>query len=188
MLGHYARRHSFRCGVDELKFGRSHGRQTCDTLDCVIARSVVTSELGGGQMIIDPFARNCEFAHPYTNDINPETRATSHLDAEEWLSGLYEQYYPGAFDGAILDPPFSNHQAARTYGTTNLYTMPGKIKRIEMLVGSLVRHGGKVVKFGYNSNFSHSAFECVGVQLVRYGGSMNDMIISVHERRIAEWF
>jgi len=171
-----------------VNFGRAHGRQTRNTLDCAIARTVVTSELGGGQMIIDPFARNCEFAHPYTNDINPETYATSHLDAEEWLSGLYEQYYPGAFDGAILDPPFSNRQATRTYGTTNLYTIPGKITRIEMPVGSFVRHGGKVVKFGYNSNFSHSAFECVGVQLVRYGGSMNDMIISVHERRIAEWF
>lgn len=188
MLGNYERRYSFRCGVGQLKFGRSHGRQTRDTLDCAVARSVVVAELGGGQMIIDPFARDCDFAHPYTNDINPETNAMSNLDAEEWLEALRGQYYPGAFDGAILDPPFSNHQADRTYGTANLYTIPGKIKRIEMLVGSLVRHGGKVVKFGYNSNFSHSAFECVGVQLVRYGGSMNDMIISVHERRIAEWF
>jgi len=188
MLGNDARRDSLTQGVGELNFGRGLGRQTRDTLDCPIARSIVVAELGGDHTILDPFARNCEFAHPYTNDINPDTNAISHLDAEDWLRGLTEQYYHEAFDGAILDPPFSNHQSTRTYGTSNLYTVPDKMKRIEMLLGGLVKHGGKIVKFGYNSNFSHRAFECVGIQLVRYGGSMNDMIISVHERKIAEWF
>ena len=185
MLGHDARRDSLTEGAGELNFGRGLGRQTRDTLDCPIARSIVVAELGGGLTILDPFARNCEFAYPHTNDINPDTKAVSHQDAEDWLRGFDPQF---KFDGAILDPPFSNHQSTRTYGTSNLYTIPDKMKRIEMLLGRLVQHGGKIVKFGYNSNFSHRAFECVGIQLVRYGGCMNDMIISVHERKIAEWF
>lgn len=140
-------------------------------------------------MILDPFARNCDFAHPYTNDINPDTRAASHLDAEEWLRGLRETYHEESFDGAILDPPFSAHQTKEIYGTPNLYANPAKIRTIEMLLGELVMPGGKIVKFGYNSNFSHQAYECVGIQLVRYGGSINDMIISVHQRTISSgWF
>jgi len=165
------------------------GRQTADTLRCAVARSVVVEELGGGQTVLDPFARNCEFAHPYTNDINPETNAASHLDAEEWLQELTDQYLTESFGGAILDPPFSNHQSEEIYGTSNLYTNPAKMKKVEMLLGNLIQVGGKIVKFGYNSNFSHNAFDCVGIYLVRYGGSMNDMIISVHQRGISgEWF
>ena len=87
------------------------------------------------------------------------------------------------FDGAIYDPPFSDRQAKEAYQqTTNLYTLGGKILRIERSLGDLIIPGGYVVKFGYNSNFSHKAFECVEIKLVRYGGSMNDMIVSVHKK------
>lgn len=172
-----------------MNFGRSKGRQTADTMRCNAARAIVVAELGGGGQILDPFARNCEFAHPYTNDINPDTRAMEHLDAEDWLQEISDKYLSESFDGAILDPPFSNHQAEEIYGTSNLYTNPAKMKKIEMLLGNLIRSGGKIVKFGYNSNFSHNSFECIGIFLVRYGGSMNDMIISVHQRTISgEWF
>ena len=101
--------------------------------------------------IIDPFARNCEFAWPYTNDIDTSTNAEQHLDAEEFLKRMKDM----RFGGAILDPPFSNHQSREIYGSENLYTDPAKMKRIEMELGSLIELGGYVVKFGYNLNFSH---------------------------------
>ena len=122
---------------------------------------------------------------PYTNDIDTSTNAEQHLDAEEFLKRMKDM----RFGGAILDPPFSNHQSREIYGSENLYTDPAKMKRIEMELGSLIELGGYVVKFGYNSNFSHKSFECIAVRLVRYGGSMNDMIISVHQRTISgDWF
>ena len=162
-----------------MKFSRSFGIQTKDTLRCKEAFSVVRQYLEG-KKVIDPFARNCEFAHPYTNDINPETNAEDHLDVEEYLEIFHA--LGDVFDGAIYDPPFSDTQAKDTYGTTNLYTFAGKILRIERSLGDLVVPNGYIVKFGYNSNFSHRAFECVEIKLVRYGGSMNDMIISVHKK------
>ena len=163
-----------------MKFARSFGLQTKDTLRCKEAFSVVRKYLEG-KKVIDPFARNCEFAHPYTNDINPDTKAEDHLDVEEYLE--YWNTFQEVFDGAIYDPPFSDRQAKEAYQqTTNLYTLGGKILRIERSLGDLITPGGYVVKFGYNSNFSHKAFECVEIKLVRYGGSMNDMIISVHKK------
>tara|TARA_R110000824_G_scaffold183880_1_gene364925 strand:- start:484 stop:990 length:507 start_codon:yes stop_codon:yes gene_type:complete len=166
-------------------FDRVRGLQTKDTLTDPMAGFFVRKYLKGMNPIIDPFARNCEFAWPYTNDIDTSTNAEQHLDAEEFLKRMKDM----RFGGAILDPPFSNHQSREIYGSENLYTDPAKMKRIEMELGSLIELGGYVVKFGYNSNFSHKSFECIAVRLVRYGGSMNDMIISVHQRTISgDWF
>ncbi len=163
-----------------MKFTRSFGLQTKDTLRCKESFSVVRKYLEG-KKVVDPFARNCEFAYPYTNDINPETKAEDHLDVEDYLEIWHS--LEDTFDGAIYDPPFSDRQAKEAYQqTTNLYTLGGKILRIERSLGDLIIPGGYVVKFGYNSNFSHKAFECVEIKLVRYGGSMNDMIISVHKK------
>ena len=170
-----------------MKFTRSFGMQTKDTLRCKEAFSVVRKYLEG-KKVIDPFARDCEFAYPYTNDINPETKAQDHLDVEEYLNywlGFFDESTSNddLFDGAIYDPPFSDRQTKEAYQqTTNLYTLGGKILRIERSLGDLIVPGGYVVKFGYNSNFSHKAFECVEIKLVRYGGSINDMIISVHKK------
>mgnify|MGYP001339633545 CR=1 FL=1 len=162
-----------------MKLSRTFGMQTKDTLRCKEAFSVVREYLEG-KKVIDPFARDCLFAHPYTNDINPETKAEDHLDVEEYLE--YWTIFREIFDGAIYDPPFSDRQSKEAYGQSNLYTDAGKVLRVERLLGDLIIPGGYVVKFGYNSNFSHKAFECVEIKLVRYGGSMNDMIISVHKK------
>ena len=170
-----------------VAFDRVRGIQTKDTMSDPMAAALVIKYLRGLKPIIDPFARNCELAWPYTNDIDPNTIAEQHLEVEEFLENFHEEGL--VFGGAILDPPFSNHQSREIYGSENLYTNPAKMKRVEMKLGSLIEIGGYVVKFGYNSNFSHKAFECVAVRLVRYGGSMNDMIISVHQRTISgEWF
>ena len=165
-----------------MKFSRSFGLQTKDTLRCKEAFRVVRKYLEG-KKVIDPFARDCEFAHPYTNDINPDTKAVDHLDVEQYLD-YWLGFFDEGFDGAIYDPPFSDKQAAEIYDgwDINLYTSPSKILRIERSLGDLIVPGGYVVKFGYNSNFSHKAFECVEIKLVRYGGSINDMIISVHKK------
>ena len=173
-------------------FDRVRGIQTKDTLSDPMAAALVKKYLSGMQPIIDPFARNCEFAWPYTNDIDPNTVAEKHLDVEEFLKSFHDDkldFVGPVFGGAILDPPFSDHQSREIHGAENLYTNPAKMKRVEMMLGSLIEIGGYVVKFGYNSNFTHDAFECVAVRLIRYGGSMNDMIISVHQRTISsEWF
>ena len=152
---------------------------TKDTLSDRRIMNVVKAYTTNYSRIVDPFARNCELAAPFTNDINPNTKAKFCMDALNFLEMLEEDNC--IFDVALMDPPFSQRQEKELYGT-NLYTQPRRIKQIELAIGNIVRPGGYVIKFGYNSNFSHKAFELVHVVLVQYQASINDTIISIHEK------
>lgn len=163
------------------------GTQTKDTLSDRKVMNVVKMYITSHSRIIDPFARNCQLAGNCTNDIDPNTKANYHMDA---LDFLRMDWGERGFDVGILDPPFSARQDKEIYGDTNLYTKPGKLKDIELALGNLIRTNGYVIKFGYNSNFSHKAFELERVVLVQYGGCINDMIISIHTKTIpdlVEW-
>ena len=160
------------------------GKQTKDTLSDRKVMNLVKSYLTPHSRIIDPFARDCQLAGKCTNDIDPNTKAYWHMDALDFLRmDIWKK--PG-FDVAILDPPFSARQDKEIYGDTNLYTKPGKLRNIELALGNLIRTNGYVIKFGYNSNFSHKAFELEHIVLVQYGGCINDMIISVHTKTIPD--
>ena len=61
--------------------------------------------LDGRSVIVDPFARNCSRG-TITNDLDPETQATHHSDAVEFLDMLIEDGIEA--DAVILDPPGEN--------------------------------------------------------------------------------
>lgn len=162
------------------------GKQTKDTLSCpailrFVQRYTRDRSLCDG-LIIDPFARNCLIGVPYTNDINPNTEANHHMDALDFLALEWGH----KFRIGILDPPFSQRQNKEAYGENNLYTVPGKMKKIEIALGNKIELGGHIIKFGYNSNYSHRGYELVDGILVQYGGSINDTIVSVHEKIIPD--
>lgn len=159
------------------------GTQTKDTLSDRKVMNVVKMYVRPHSRIIDPFARNCQLAGKCTNDIDPNTKAHYHVDA---LDFLQMDWGRRGFDVGILDPPFSPRQDKEIYGDTNLYTKPAKLKKIELALGNLIRTNGYVIKFGYNSNFSHKAFELEHIVLVQYGGCINDMIISIHTKTIPD--
>ncbi len=126
----------------------------------------------------DPFARNCVWAAPFTNDINPESLAISHIDAEDFLFGLERAEYK--FGIVVLDPPFSDRMAKDRYGTGNLYASDsGKMTRIQRLAGSLVVPNGFIIKAGYNSAPPHPCFELVEIRLLNMGTIQADVIFSV---------
>jgi hypothetical protein len=139
--------------------------------------------------LIDPFARNCEWAHPFTNDLNPDTLAEDHLDAEMYLDAITQVY--DNFDLAILDPPFSDRQAGELYGTPNLYASDSaKMTAIGYKLGNLIKPGGYIIKAGYNSNPFHPGFECVEIRMVYHGGTANDTVFSVWQKMdgdLREW-
>jgi len=164
--------------MSHIIFNTIRGKQTKDTLSDVRVRRLVLEYMKLGSLTIDPFARDCTLAYPYTNDIDPNTRSVYNMDALDFIE-LFDFDW---FDMAIMDPPFSNRQDNEVYGNNNLYTNPRKIRDIELALGNRVRSNGCVIKFGYNSNFSHRGFELDRIMLVRYGGSINDMIISVHKK------
>ena len=189
---------------DKIDFTRANvnivcrGKQTKDTFNCKTVMKLFNSfcKRKSIKHMIDPFARNCEIAHPWTNDIDPNTNAIFHMDALDFIksfdnglmspNGVFEYYNRRDFDLAIMNPPFSARQDTEIYGKSNLYTDPKYIKNLEIGLGNLVRPGGYVWKMGYNSNYSHNGFQLYDIWVIQYGGSINDMIISVHKKIIGD--
>ena len=126
--------------------------------------------------VVDPFARNCPLAKKWSNDLNPTTSARYNLDAQEFLEGVPSN----VADLVIFDPPFSAPQAERKYGEgANLYTEPGRIPDMMLEVARILKPGGRLLKFGYNSTKHLSALVWSEIFLINFGGNRNDVIISV---------
>tara|TARA_R100000306_G_scaffold50065_2_gene47154 strand:+ start:1210 stop:1767 length:558 start_codon:yes stop_codon:yes gene_type:complete len=126
--------------------------------------------------IADPYARNCRIAREYTNDIDPETDAKFHLDALDFLCSMDS----GAFDAVIFDPPFSEYQAKRyEHGTANIYTTPGAVKDQMCEIERILKPGGYLLKFGYNTSRHKGHFDLIRVMIVNHGANHNDTLVSL---------
>lgn len=68
--------------------------------------------LAASKVSVDPFARNKRWA-TLTNDLNPETEAEYHLDAEDFLKLLASR--SAKADLVIFDPPYSPRQISECY-------------------------------------------------------------------------
>ena len=156
-------------------------KTTADTHEMPSMRKLFAKyrdKLPDSALLVDPFARNCDWCFPYTNDINPDTLAADHLDAEEYLEKL--MIMGKRFDLGILDPPFSDRQSGELYGTPNLYASDSaKMTRISYALGNLVKPGGYIIKCGYNTNPFHSSYEVKEIRIVHHGGTANDTLFSV---------
>lgn len=127
---------------------------------------------------VDPFARDNNWA-TLTNDINPKTKATYHLDAEVFLRGVT---FSGRVDLAILDPPYSPRQVSECYAAMGIKaskqdTQNGALmKRVRAALRPLLAPGAVVLSFGWNSTGMGKDFELLEVMLVAHGGAHNDTI------------
>tara|TARA_B100000459_G_scaffold124861_1_gene77521 strand:+ start:681 stop:1211 length:531 start_codon:yes stop_codon:yes gene_type:complete len=125
----------------------------------------------------DLFARDCLWAD-VTNDLNPNTKASINLDAETFIKNTKSN----VANLILFDPPFSGRQAQDKYGSDNLYASDsGKISRITNEFQRVLKPGGYVIKLGYNSTKIKN-LEIVEMVIVNFGGSRNDVIISVHKK------
>jgi len=123
----------------------------------------------------DPFARNCEWAYPFTNDLDFSTNASYHLDALTFLKNMETS----SFDYVIFDPPFSKRQADEIYeGHNNVYTDPGYVKKCFDEIFRILKVGGKVLKLGYNSSCPQG-FQIEQGWIVNMGGNINDVIMTI---------
>lgn len=135
--------------------------------------------------ILDPFAANNDLADPYTNDINPNARAHYNLDAIDFLDELiYNEEglldHIETFDLCIFDPPFSFLQAEKYVGSvTNVYTAPAYVSKCFKRIYTLLKPGGYVLKFGFNSNRDHVGLELVKYWMIAHGGNHNDTIVTL---------
>jgi hypothetical protein len=152
-----------------------------DTFSQKATREFVKRWLYGRSTVVDPFARNCELAN-YTNDLNPETKAKSHLDAREYLTQLIGDGVRA--DLVIFDPPYSPRQISECYKiagrkVTTADTQNAKLYRqVRDLLDQILKVEGIGLSFGWNSTgFGKGrGYTLVDLLLVNHGAAHNDTI------------
>lgn len=128
---------------------------------------------------VDPFARNKTWA-TYTNDLNPNTSAQTHMDAEAFLNALAGMNVVA--DCVILDPPYSPRQISECYAQAGLKAgmkdtqNAALYARVRSAARRLCRPGTTVLSFGWNSAGMGKEFETLEIMLVAHGGAHNDTI------------
>ena len=143
------------------------------TVQCLLRRFMQS-----GKGWADPFANDRSPAQ-HTNDINPETFAESHLDAVDFL----KKFDDNSLNGVLLDPPYSMHQCTISYegyGTERVIALTPVYDEI----ARIVKPGGIVITFGWNSNGIGSGrnFNMIEVVIIPHGGHHNDTIVTVEKK------
>ena len=128
---------------------------------------------------LDPYSGNNSPAQ-YKNDLNENINAQDHEDALDWLKKRKEA------DGILLDPPYSLRQVSEHYKKagvkiTGWHTSAGYNSKLKDEVARIIKPGGKVICFGWNSMGLGKGrnFTMKRILLVAHGGSKNDTICTV---------
>jgi len=98
--------------------------------------------------VLNATAGETVLSHPdeiVRNDINPDR---PDLDSTVDVHDLLDVYEPGSYDTIVYDPPFTDRQAADTYGTD----FPGYGRDLMEIFDQLLVNGGKVITVGYTTD------------------------------------
>jgi len=132
---------------------------------------------------IDPYAgENGALYADYTNDL-----AKDGIDAMDFIKGFGDNFA----DGVLLDPPYSLRQVSEHYKKagikcTGWHTNAGYNSKLKNEVARIIKPGGKVICFGWNSMGlgKNRGFEITRILLVPHGGSKNDTIVTVETKTL----
>lgn len=155
---------------------------------------LVDRYVGDGKGWLDPFAGMNSPAE-FTNDLDPNNPATSHLDAFDYADFITAFGGSRLYDGCIFDPPYSLSAVSMFYKGIGLKSKLGSLdptasfKIVKDKIAKLIRIGGIVIYCGWNSNAfgKKRGFELIEILLVAHGGGHNDTIVTV-ERKIKSSF
>ena len=136
---------------------------------------------------LDPFSRNSPFKNKtITNDLSIEFEADYHLEALEFLNN----FDSNSIDGVLFDPPYSPRQISECYKNVGRDvhmkdTQSSFYTERKKEVARLVKSGGIVISFGWNSGGIGKTlgFELIEILLVAHGGAHNDTICSVERKK-----
>lgn len=164
-----------------IALSREFCMPSAETFSMRPVRSFVQKYLATSKVSVDPFARNNPWA-TYTNDINPETSALYHMDAQAFCVKLATlEIYA---DLGIFDPPYSPRQISECYRAAGISvtandTQNARLyKRTRDALDCLIKPGGIVLSFGWNTNGMGKSrgYEIIEIALVAHGGAHNDTI------------
>ena len=136
---------------------------------------------------VDPFSRDSTICE-YTNDLNPNTNAKSHICALRYL-----QAFPNSsMKGVLFDPPYSLRQIKECYDGIGRSLTHHETKHfysdIRKEIARIVEVGGIVISFGWSSGgipaYGDRYFEIIEILLVPHGGNHNDTICVVQRRTL----
>lgn len=173
-------------------FPRLWAMPSKDTFTIKPIRELLAQEINGG-IWLDPYVGLtdlCSFAKVdrlITNDLNPDVKADYHYDALGFLKFVLCWLGKASVDGIIFDPPYTLNQLRTVYENAKQEKAPGWIFNARYFsqqkdaIGELVKPGGKVISFGYNSVGigKKRGFEITRGLLVSHGRLHNDTIVTV---------
>lgn len=136
-------------------------------------------------IIVDPFANTSKYAN-INNDLDESMPTMYHMDATEFLKQLEDS----SADIVLYDPPYSPRQVSESYKRLNMTvnmstTQASYWSRQKCEIGRIVKPGGIVISFGWNSGGIgiKYGFEIIEIMLVAHGGQHNDTICVVERKK-----
>ena len=173
-----------------IQFSRCFAMPNAETFSIRPIGEFVRRYLADAKVSVDPFARNRDWA-THTNDINRNTTAQAHMDAEEFLTYLTERGVVA--DLVLFDPPYSPRQVSEHYKAagrevTAEDTQNGRLyKRVRNAIDRIIRPGGVVLSFGWQSIGMGLArgYLPLEILLVPHGGGHNDTICFAEKKVLA---
>ena len=145
--------------------------------------------LRNSRVSIDPYARNKGLAD-WTNDINPNTSAEFHMDAEEFMAMLIEKNVKA--DLILLDGPYSPRQVKEMYNDIGRKMKMEDAwggatkKRMRALVEQVSTPDCTVLYFGWNTNMmgKKAGWSIEEVLMVSHGSDHTNTICMAEKRII----
>lgn len=174
-----------------IEIRREWSMPSKNTFSITPIKELIHRELMEG-IILDPFANNSSIREVMgnqiyiTNDIDEEYSTDFHLDALEF----FRQFQNHSVDMILYDPPYSPRQVAESYKAlhqaVNFETTQASYwSKQKREIGRIVKSGGKVITFGWNSGGigKKYGFEIRKILLVAHGGWHNDTICTVEVKK-----
>jgi hypothetical protein len=163
-----------------IEFSRVWAMPSSDTFDIPPIAGFVQKYLLKSKVSVDPFSRNKRWA-TYTNDLHPNTAATYHLEALDFLKEMLSQNVMA--DLVIFDPPYSPRQVAECYSqigrnTTQQDTQAKSWSDWKSAIAKICDPNAVVLCFGWNTcgmGIKHG-FDIIEIMLCSHGQAHNDTI------------
>lgn len=173
-----------------MRFTREFAMPNAETFSVKPIAAFVQSYLACSRVSVDPFARNRGLAD-HTNDIDPNTTAQSHEDAEVFLKQLTSHGVRA--DLGLFDPPYSPRQISEHYRAAGLKvgrddTQNARLyKRVRDALDEVMRPGGVVLSFGWQScgMGKKRGYRILEILLVAHGGGHNDTICIAERKAVS---
>lgn len=158
-----------------------------DTFSVPPIGAFVHKYLRASKVSIDPFSRNKRWC-THTNDLNPNTEAENHMEAEEFLVMLAKGGV--CADLVVIDPPYSPRQVKECYDGIGIkmkqtdallgYTR----KRLKKAICAVTTKDSVVLWFGWNSTGMGrtTGFDLIEILLCCHGSDHNDTICTAERR------